>query len=269
VISALWLVAAGFFLGVRHATDADHVVAIATIVSRQKTIRDAVWVGVLWGIGHTLTVSLFGGVIILFGVVIPDRVGLAMQLVVAAMLVILGFATLAGTMTSARGDAALRAAHRRDMHAHAHVHGDYVHSHVHGHTPAGHGHADGETPQARLDRWFGRIGVYQALRPIVVGVVHGMAGSAAIALMVLAAIQDAWWAIAYLALFGLGTVAGMMLITAAIAAPFAYSAGRMPVFNRRLRVAAGLLSLVFGLGLMLHIGFVDGLFVDNPSRHAH
>ncbi|HUF20105.1 MAG TPA: hypothetical protein VMP00_05060 [Burkholderiales bacterium] len=145
MISALWLVAAGFFLGVRHATDADHVVAIATIVSRQKTIRDAVWVGVLWGIGHTLTVSLFGGVIILFGVVIPDRVGLAMELMVAAMLVILGFATLAGTVTTARGDAALRAAHRRDVHAHVHVHGDYVHSHVHGHTPAGHGHADGET----------------------------------------------------------------------------------------------------------------------------
>lgn len=266
--SALWLVAAGFFLGVRHATDADHVVAIAAIVSRQRTIRDAVWVGVLWGIGHTLTVSFLGGVIIVFGVVIPDRIGLAMELMVAVMLVILGFATLAGTVTSARGEAALRA-HHRDVHEHVHVHGDYVHSHVHGHAPAGHGHADGETPQARVDRWFGRLDMYQALRPIVIGVVHGLAGSAAVALMVLAAIQDTWWAFAYLALFGLGTVAGMVLITAAIAAPFAYSAERMPVFNRRLRVAAGLLSLVFGLGLMLHIGFVDGLFVDNPLRNAH
>ncbi|MEX0958220.1 MAG: hypothetical protein WDZ63_02935 [Burkholderiales bacterium] len=260
MISALWLVAAGFFLGVRHATDADHVVAITTIVSREKTIRGAIWVGALWGIGHTLTVSMFGGAIILFGIVIPDRVGMAMEFAVAVMLILLGAATLFGAVQRARGAAQLHTGLRHDLHDHVHVHGDYVHSHVHGHTLTGHGHTDEETPQARVDRWFGQVDTYHLLRPIVVGVVHGMAGSAAVALMVLAAIQELWWAVAYLLLFGLGTVAGMMLITAAIAAPFAYSSSRMPRFNRRLRVAAGVLSMMFGLGLMLHIGFVDGLF---------
>ena len=244
MISALWLVAAGFFLGVRHATDADHVVAITAIVSREMTIRGAVWVGALWGIGHTLTVSLFGGAIILFGIVIPDRVGMAMEFVVAVMLILLGATTLFGAVQRARGEAQLRIGLRHDQH-----------DHVHAHTLTKHGHTDEETPQARLDGWLARVGAYQLLRPIVVGVVHGMAGSAAVALMVLAAIQDLWWAIAYLLLFGLGTVAGMMLITAAIAAPFVYSSSRMPRFNGRLRGAAGVLSMVFGLGLMLHVGF--------------
>src|SRR5947207_3301539 len=127
-----------------------------------------------------------------------------------------------------------------------------------------HGHREDQTPQARFDRLFGRLGAYQAVRPLVVGLVHGLAGSAAVALLVLATIRDARWALAYLLVFGLGTIAGMMLVTAAVALPFAYSTKRFVVVNRYLATASGILSLAFGLFLVYQIGFVDVLFSATP-----
>ncbi len=259
--TTLSLLAVGFFLGMRHATDADHVIAITTIVSRQRSMRGAAWIGALWGLGHTLTVAIVGGAIILFTVVIPPRVGLAMEFAVGVMLVILGFLNLTGITQWVRDNVAPNAG---PMHSHTHAHGDYAHAHAHGHDVGSHGHGEQQTPQAWLDRRLGGLGIYQAARPIVVGTVHGLAGSAAVALLVLTAIQEPLWAMMYLLLFGLGTIAGMMLITAAIAMPFAYSAGRFPRFNVYLRVATGLLSFGFGLFLIYYIGFVDGLFTDNP-----
>src|SRR5207244_10097018 len=122
-------------------------------------------------------------------------------------------------------------------HAHPHRHSDYVHTHPHGHEPESHGHTEDATPLSRLDRMFGALGAYQAIRPLVVGLVHGLAGSAAVALLVLATIRDARWALAYLLVFGLGTIAGMMFITAAVALPFAYPAKRFVVVNRYLATA--------------------------------
>src|SRR5205823_14124136 len=112
---------------------------------------------------------------------------------------------------------------------------------------------------SRIDRIFGRLGFYQAMRPLVVGVIHGLAGSAAVALLVLATIRNPMWAVGYLVLFGVGTIAGMMLITAVIALPFAYSAGRFALIHAYLGVAAGLLSL----GLVLFLAYPTGL-VDRP-----
>ena len=254
----------GFFLGMRHATDADHVIAIATIVSRQRTLRGSVLIGAAWGIGHTLTILAVGSAIILFGVVIPARVGLAMELAVGIMLVILGLLTLTGMGRVLRdaiapGRPLLEHAHAHGhdlaVHDHAHAHGDYVHQHAHGHDARDHGHPADQTPLARLDRTLGALSLYQWLRPLVVGIVHGLAGSAAVALLVLAAVRDPTWAIAYLLLLGAGTVAGMMLITVALAAPFAFSWSRLPRFNWQLRVASGLISLGFGLLLIYEIGF--------------
>src|SRR5262249_61195323 len=106
-----------------------------------------------------------------------------------------------------------------------------------------HGHAEEATPQARLDQALGRFTAYQVVRPLVVGLVHGLAGSAAVALLVLATIRDPWWATGYLLIFGLGTIAGMMLITAAIAVPFAVTTRGFAGLNRHLADASGRLSL--------------------------
>ena len=271
----------GFFLGMRHATDADHVVAIATIVSRQRTLRGSALIGGAWGVGHTLTILIVGGAVILFGVVIPARVGLAMELAVGIMLVLLGLLTLTGlgrVIREAAGSHAQRTVpgyghgHGHDHithvypHDHAHAHGDYVHQHAHGHGPEGHGHPEDQTPLARIDGRLGGLTLYQYLRPLVVGIVHGLAGSAAVALLVLAAVREAAWAMAYLLLFGAGTILGMMLITTALAAPFALSWTTLPRFNWQLRVASGLISFGFGLLLIYQIGFAaGGLFTAAPA----
>jgi high-affinity nickel-transport protein len=249
----------------RHALDPDHVIAVSTIVSRQRNPWTAAIIGSLWGVGHTLTITVVGGAIILFGVVIPPRLGLAMEFSVALMLILLGVLSLTGVtqrvtniLTNGNGSPGR-------MHAHPHSHSDYVHTHPHGHEPGSHGHADTATPLWRVDRLFGSLGVYQLVRPLIVGIVHGLAGSAAVALLVLAAIRDPLWAVVYLLLFGVGTVAGMMLVTAVIGLPFAYTANRFARMNRYLGVASGLLSLGFGLFLAYQIGLGDGLFTSNPQ----
>jgi ABC-type nickel/cobalt efflux system permease component RcnA len=248
LLSILFL---GFFLGMRHATDSDHVIAVTTIVSRQRRIGEAALTGIFWGIGHTLTLFVVGGAIILFGIVIPERVGMSLEFCVALMLIILGLLNLFSFKRSVETVA----------HDHAHRHGDYIHSHPHRHDDeAKHGHAEDSVPPARFDRWFGRSSFYRAIRPILIGVVHGLAGSAAVALLVLPIIRDPIWAMAYLLIFGLGTIAGMMLITAAISVPVAYSAQRFQFFNRWIGVSAGALSFCFGAFFVYQIGFVDGLF---------
>jgi high-affinity nickel-transport protein len=252
----------GFFLGMRHATDADHVVAIATIVARQRTLRGSALIGAAWGVGHTITIMAVGGAIILFGVVIPPRLGLSMEFAVGVMLVLLGVLTLTGA--GRFGGAAIG-------HRHAHSHGEYVHSHPHAHGAAGHGHAEDRTPLAWLDRSIlGGLPMYPYARPLIVGLVHGLAGSAAVALLVLTIIREPAWAIGYLLLFGVGTIGGMMLITLVLAAPFALTSGALPRFNWQLRVVSGLVSFGFGLFLVYDIGFAaGGLFTANPSWVPH
>jgi len=274
-VNSLPIVVVGFFLGMLHATDADHVIAVSTIVSRQGNLRSAASIGVMWGVGHTVTVFLVGGAIILFSLVIPPRLGLAMEFTVALMLIVLGVYTLRGVSRWVRENMFPapdgrfpghdHAAARPGAHLHPHVHGDYVHVHVHGHGTQDHGHPEGSTPQAWLDRHLSGLSAYRALRPLAIGVVHGMAGSAAIALLILAQIREPLWGLAYLLLFGVGTIAGMMLITTAIALPFAYSLQRLPNLNLWMRLAAGLLSLGLGLYLAYQIGVVQGLFTGNPS----
>jgi high-affinity nickel-transport protein len=253
----------GFALGVRHAADADHVIAVSTIVTRGRSAGAAMVVGALWGIGHLLTVAAVGAAIILFNVTISPRVGLSMELSVGVMLVVLGLSNLTGVtqyLTMALTPGAPAA-----IHSHPHSHGDYVHSHPHGHQPEFHGHREDQTPAARLDRMLNGIGAYQTLRPLFVGIVHGLAGSAAIALMILATIRDPFWAVAYLLVFGLGTIAGMMLITIAIATPLAFADRQFAGINRYLAWSSGLLSLAFGIFVVYHVGVVDGLFARHPN----
>lgn len=254
MFSFVSIIALGFFLGMRHATDADHVVAVTTIVTRERTVRSAALIGILWGLGHTLTIFLVGSLIILFGVVIPPRFGLTMELSVGLMLILLGVLNLSGMMGWLKQNFGAGGQY-------AHAHGGMTHSHG---TPAP---SEGETAPALswLDRTFGRLGLYQTLRPLAIGIVHGLAGSAAVALLVLTTIRVSSLAIAYLLIFGLGTVAGMMLITAAIAVPFTLSNKRFSRMNHMLATASGVISLVFGLVIVYRMGFVHGLFTSHPT----
>jgi len=275
MIGLLSIVALGFFLGIRHATDVDHVIAVSTIVSRYRSVKHAVAIGALWGVGHTLTILLVGGGIILFGWVIPPRIGLSMELSVGLMLMLLGVLNLTGILqwitnnfSHAQHPHGASEDHDHDrastQHSHAHPHGDYVHTQTHAHDPKFHPHDPGHTPLNWLDRHFGRLGLYNIVRPLVVGIVHGLAGSAAVALLVLTTIRNPKWAIAYLLLFGVGTIAGMMLITGAMGVPFAYAESRSRL-SHGLRVASGLISLGFGLLIVYQIGFVSGLFTSHPN----
>ena len=252
MLSLLSIVALGFFLGMRHATDPDHVIAVTTIVARHRTMKHAAVIGAVWGLGHTLTILAVGSAIILLGWVIPPRVGLSMEFSVGLMLILLGVLNLSGmlqwlaeTFSPARGD--------------------FIDRHPHTHAPEGHMHPPEGAPIGWLDRHCGGLGLYQILRPLVVGIVHGLAGSAAVALLVLTTIRDPRWAVAYLLVFGVGTIAGMMLVTGAISMPLAYVEKKSARMNRGIRIASGIISLGFGLFLAYQIGFVNGLFAGHPQ----
>jgi high-affinity nickel-transport protein len=240
------IVALGLFLGIRHSTDPDHVVAVSTIVSRERSIRQGAVIGMMWGFGHTLTIFLVGAAIILFNLTIPPRVGLSMEMAVAAMLILLGILNLTGVLqrlTERLTPAPFRAASQSSLAQSAGL------------------RQNGSTPN-RTQQLVNRFGYFHLLRPLAIGLVHGLAGSAAVALLVLSMIHSPAWAIAYLAVFGFGTVIGMMLMTTVMAIPVALT-GRKS--SRYLTLASGLVSVCFGLFLVYQLGFVDGLF----TTHVH
>jgi high-affinity nickel-transport protein len=200
-------------------------------------------------------VVVAGGAIVFFGLVVPERLGLGLEFCVALMLILLGIWNLARCVSRTR--CAVRAG-SPPGHSHAHSHGDYVHAHPHGHGRGEHGHDEGRTPAGWLDVHFEKSALYAALRPVLIGVVHGLAGSAAVALLVLPIIKQPVLAMAYLLLFGAGTIAGMLLITGTIALPLVCGVGRSERARRWLGVATGALSFGFGAFLVYQIGFVEG-----------
>ncbi len=260
MIGLLSIIVIGFFLGMRHATDPDHVIAVSTIVCHQRNTKRAALIGIAWGLGHTVTIFAVGSAIILFGLVIPTRMGLAMELSVGVMLILLG----AWNLISFKRTMPVVSV-EEPVHSHAHTHGDYVHTHVHGHGPLAHSHSPESNPLARLDRSFGKLSIYQLLRPLIVGIVHGLAGSAAVALLILASIRNSSWAIAYLLVFGVGTIAGMMLITMSIASAFRLVGHRFQDFGRRLALISGVISVAFGLVVAYQICVVQGMFSSSPQ----
>jgi ABC-type nickel/cobalt efflux system permease component RcnA len=239
--SFVGVVLLGLFLGMRHSTDADHVVAVSTITSRERSVSQGALIGVLWGVGHTFTIFLVGSAIILFGLVIPPRVGLSMEFSVALMLILLGVLNLTGALRwlTERYAPASRAT-----------------------APIVATAVSESKTENFLDRLLKRYGSYQIFRPLIIGLVHGLAGSAAVALLVLSTIRSPLWAIAYLLVFGIGTIIGMMLMTSAMAIPIAYT-GRHFEVGKYLSPISGILSAGFGLFLVYQIGFVDGLFRAN------
>ena len=213
-MNLLALIGLGLFLGMRHATDADHVVAVTAIASRSRSIWQSAGVGALWGLGHTLTIFVVGTAIIMFSIAVPPRVGLSLEFAVGIALAIVGCLNVAGR----RG-------------------------------PMTSGLGENDVPR---------------LRAFLVGLVHGLAGSAAVALLVLATVREPRAAVAYLLVFGFGTVLGMMLVTMAFAVPTSMAARRFDFAAPGVRLSTGLLSAAFGLWVMYQVGFVDGLFRAMP-----
>lgn len=262
--SGLAILAIGFFLGMRHATDPDHVIAVSTIVSRERSITKAGLIGVLWGCGHTLTIAIVGAAIIFFGVVIPPRAGLTMEFSVGLMLILLGVLNLTGSMKWLSEKFSPSHPPVTGAHAHIHQHGRELHFHWHSHLLRENHHRDSLTPPRWVRGPFERLGLFHSLRPLLVGIVHGLAGSAAVALLVLSTIRQPAWAILYLLIFGVGTLAGMMLITASLALPFSFAGHRFAWLNRGLVLGSGLLSLCFGIFVCYDVGFVGGLLTSHP-----
>ena len=206
----------GFLLGLRHASDPDHVVAISTIVARHRSAWAASRVGVAWGLGHSLTIVAVGGAVVALGLALPPRLGLGLELLVGIVLVALGVSNLRSARAGGLGLA-----------------------------PPGHGHG---APAGPLGRAF------------FVGLVHGLAGSAAVAILALAAVPGPLAAIVYLAIFSLGTIVGMVAISLGVGAPLALASGRSSV-QRFIVAGSGALSLGLGLWLVWKIGIVEGILL--------
>jgi ABC-type nickel/cobalt efflux system permease component RcnA len=224
----------GFVLGLKHALDADHVAAVSTIVSEHQSVAKSSLVGAFWGLGHTGSLLIVGLLVIVFRLTIPETVALSLEFVVAMMLVVLGAN-------------ALRKAFGFQLHQHEHRHEREVgHEHLHLHLAGTHHHE--ETPVMKIAR-----------RPLVVGMVHGLAGSAALVLLVLTTIPSVVGGLLYILAFGIGSMAGMLVMSALISAPFVFSARRFFRLNHGIRVAAGLFSVAFGLFLAWRIGVVERL----------
>ena len=230
LIAALGL---GVLLGLRHSLDPDHVVAVSTIVSEYRNPLKSFWVGASWGLGHTATLFVIGVVIIALRLTIPDRMALLLEFLVGIMLVGLG----AQVVYSFRKKK--------------------VHQHAHGHEESGHQHYHVDQDHL-IETGVGKP--FLRKKSFLVGTVHGVAGSAALTLLILASIESSLVGMAYILLFGLGSIVSMGVMTILISLPFVFSANKMPNVNRAIQFTVGALSMIFGGFLMYQIGFVQGLF---------
>jgi hypothetical protein len=226
----------GLITGLRHSMEADHVAAVSTIVATGKTkLSRAPLLGLFWGVGHTTTLFVSGLIVLLLAISIPEKISGTLEFGVGMMLVFLGATTLTGFNTGKF----LRGMIRRGKHAHVHVHEDtgVMHSHDHDHHQAhGHGH-----------------------KSLIVGMVHGMAGSGALMLVVLSTINSVPVGLAYIAIFGAGSIASMVAMSALIGLPFA-RVGH-PKFSLVLRYVAAIVTLAIGAGLLYQLGVVEQIFL--------
>jgi high-affinity nickel-transport protein len=230
----LFALGLGFLLGLKHATEADHLVAVTTIVSEHRSVSRSALVGALWGIGHTAALFAAGVVVILLEITIPARVAAALEFAVALMIIFLGSRVLF---------LALR--QRRRVHVHAHTHGGHTHTHLHFHQDAdAHAATASHAPSHERHKGLG------GWRPVAVGVVHGLAGSAALTLLVLTEVLkngSRALGLAYLLIFGVGSIGGMMLMSALISLPFVFTASHFRRIDAPVRLLTGLVSVAFGL----------------------
>jgi len=224
----------GLLLGLKHAFDSDHLIAVSTIVTRERSPWRSLWIGLFWGIGHTFTLLVVGLLVLGLKTEISPRLGLSLEFLVGFVLIGLGLATLYDCW-------------RKRIHVHSHVHADASHTHFHTHaqSPA-HQHAHSV-----------RLG----LKPLLLGMLHGLAGSAALMLLVLAAIPSPALGLIYVAIFGCGSIISMGLISLLMGLFFSLATDRLSDLEHGVRLAIGTLSTVFGIWMVVEIGFFQGLFL--------
>jgi ABC-type nickel/cobalt efflux system permease component RcnA len=242
VISVLLL---GLVLGMKHAMEADHVAAVASLAARSGTVGEAARLGVAWGMGHTLTLFVIGAVVLLLGAAVPETATHALEFAVGVVLVGLGIDVVRRMM-------------KEGVHVHAHQHHGERHLHLHQHDKAAAPpvqHAPhSATPHAHPHK---RI---LPLRALCVGLVHGMAGSAALIVLTLGTIQSVWLGVAYIGLFGIGSIAGMLVLSLVIGLPLRLTAHKLGNLYNGLTAAIGVLTIFLGASIMWKIGVTDGLF---------
>jgi len=228
--------ALGFVLGLRHALDADHLAVVSTFVTEERNLLRSSLIGVSWGMGHTAALLVFGLGVAAFRLALPPRFSQVLEFLVGCMLVLLG------------GNVLAKLAKGRALRAHAHAHDGAAHTHLHLHAgEAGHDHQH----QHRTLRLGGR--------PFVVGVVHGLAGTAALMMLVVGAIPSLLLAAGYILIFGVGSIGGMTVMSLLMTVPLALAARRLGLVERLIRLVAGLFSLGFGLFLAWGVGLIQSL----------
>ena len=215
----------GFLLGMQHALEADHIAAVSSIAARRGHVADIVKHGLTWGLGHTLTLFAFAGAAILLGRAIPETIARPMETAVGVMLIVLGAHVLWRLW-------------RDRVHFHKHGHGDGT-AHFHAHSHAGETAPHVRTAHAHEHgfRW----------RTLLVGLMHGMAGSAALLVLAVSQASSSAVGLAYVALFGIGSMIGMGALSTLIAVPLAISAHWLTWVNRGLQGAVGLATIAIGI----------------------
>ena len=237
-MTAVSILFVGLLLGMKHATEADHLAAVASLATRQGSLSQTLRQGVAWGVGHTLTLMAFGGAVLLLGQVISPGLEQALETAVGLMLVLLGADVL-------------RRLVRDRIHFHVHRHAPGT-THVHAHSHRGEGpHAESAHLHPHPPRW--------PARALAVGMMHGLAGSAALVVLTLESMPSVGLGIGYIALFGLGSIAGMALLSVAIAVPLRLSSGYLTRIHRAMTAAVGVFSCVLGVAMVVQIGYLKAL----------
>ncbi len=234
------LLALGFLIGMRHAVETDHVAAVASLATRSRSVRHTVMQGAIWGLGHTLTLFLFGSAVLLLDTVMPERLAFGLEFAVGLMLIALGVDVLRRLM-------------QERIHFHVHRHRDEtVHLHAHSHAPG-----TVHDPQRHAHEHPQRF----PLRALIVGLMHGMAGSAALILLTLQQVQSVAQGLLYIALFGLGSVAGMAALSVVIAVPLRYSARSLTRLHHALQAAIGVVTLGIGCSVAYEVAVTRGFLL--------
>lgn len=232
----------GLVFGLKHATEVDHVVAISTIVSQNRNLLRSTIVGALWGIGHTAALLITGIIVLSLRVAIPERVSNWLEFGVALMILGLGASALWRALRK-----------RTEVHVHKHSHDDTTHVHLHFHEPTTR-HGDART--SVHSHSVSAVG----LKPVLIGTIHGLAGSGPLTLLVLTQIESPWIGLLYLSLFGVGAILGMVLMSGLVGLPFVLTSRTLSAYHQRLQTTAAVLSIAFGLWYAHHTGFASGLF---------